>query len=64
MTPTNELRFVERTTSEHDVWHGQHVVRSKTIRVLQQKWVNVEVFPPLSQWRDVPLVKEEVRRAE
>ena len=60
MTPTNELRFVERKRYTSDT--GEHFMEPFTVRVLQQKWVNVEVFPPLIEWRDVPLVKEEVRR--
>ena len=59
MTPTNELRFVEREVL------GFH---NQTIRVLQQKWID----PPQmlqgvddwmwvggkEEWRDIPCVKE------
>lgn len=56
MTPTNELRFVEREIHEYD-WSV------KTIRVLQQKWVDettLSLYQPIFEWRDVPLVKEDV----
>jgi hypothetical protein len=61
MTPTNELRFVEREVFGDDKWER------KTIRVLQQKWTNnaprwdveKQMIVPDEQWRDVPLEKEE-----
>ena len=61
MTPTTELRFVERMVqvNESSKFIAGPVPMVRPVRVLQQKWVNVEVFPPLVQWRDVPCVKEE-----
>ena len=65
MTPTNELRFVER---EIDVVMDWHLVGTtactmkKTVRVLQRKWVGPSQYvdsPEVFEWRDVPLVKEE-----
>jgi len=60
MTPTPELRFVERVTSKSAV---DGTVR--TIRVLQQWWENQEWFNINTgqtldgEWRDVPVEKEE-----
>lgn len=60
MTPTPELRFVERLVPI-DAHTG------KTVRVLQQKWVgtvhrpNTGMDMPVWEWRDVPLVKEETK---
>jgi len=57
MSPTNELRFVERVNS---VEVGPLTYRYETIRVLQQKWVEADRHEwPATEWRDVPLVKEE-----
>jgi len=63
MTPTNELRFVEREVITEYGCQGAHV--AKTIRVLQQKWVQTYgstdesgTFFTAEEWRDVPLVKE------
>jgi hypothetical protein len=57
MTPTNELRFVQRVDFEGKLCH-----------VLQQKWEVEPVYDrltglpmpyrPASEWRDVPLAKE------
>jgi hypothetical protein len=57
MTPTNELRFVERLVSAD-------VHPNKVIRVLQQKWLRTDrdvelTRRPKEEWRDVPLVKDE-----
>jgi hypothetical protein len=58
MTPTNELRFVEREMPGF---------RNLLIRVLQQKWVVEYTYSDErtthieTEWRDVPLVKEEVK---
>lgn len=60
MTPTNELRFVERETSISET--GEHFMEPFTIRVLQQKWVDettLSLYQPIYEWRDVPLVKEQ-----
>lgn len=47
MTPTMELRFVERELAD------------RTIRVLQQKWVHEEgATYTAPEWHDVPVVKE------
>jgi len=61
MTPTAELRFVER---EVFLGHSDTKPEWETIRVLQQKWEG-DFFDSITgrlieQWRDVPLVKEEV----
>jgi hypothetical protein len=61
MTPTNELRFAEREVPAH--MDGTNVV-TKTVRVLQQKWAlywsdDMGGMERDSEWRDVPLVKEE-----
>ena len=58
MTPTNELRFVERQQSEPIT---EYVNRVYTIRVLQQKWINEHDKFGEGEWRDVPLVKEELK---
>jgi hypothetical protein len=65
VTPTTELRFVERELPYPEV---------RTIRVLQQKWEDRTITlavhitdkygmtlpsPFHHEWRDVPLVKEE-----
>ena len=48
MTPTNELRFVERWIGEQQKW----------VRVLQQKWEDTGGYGTVEEWRDVPCVKE------
>ena len=72
MTPTPQLRFVERDTGtfeQYDVKvterHGTEVCyRPKTIRVLQQFWLpSDEPYEEWlkvkdGEWRDVPLEKE------
>jgi len=56
MTPTAELRFVER--------EAKRVTDNKTytvvVRILQQKWRHKD-WPIVieTEWRDVPLEKEE-----
>ena len=50
MTPTNNLRFVEREVPCGDGY-------SQTIRVLQQWWA-YEVDISIGEWRDVPLEVE------
>lgn len=60
MTPTNELRFVEREERIPPAATGGYTY-VKAIRVLQQKWVNEELLSydeAWSEWRDVPCVKE------
>jgi len=64
MTPTPELRFVERTVYTKDI-AGSEVARARTIHVLQQKWEgsweeNIAACKYIEEWRDVPLVKEDV----
>ena len=60
MTPTNELRWVERTIP---VYESDPAV-GKIIHVLQQKWVmSLGSFGEWhvtnsGEWRDVPVVKE------
>jgi len=55
MTPTPQLRFVER-----DQFVGLHEVR--TVRILQQWWTVTGTEPEFQdhfgEWRDVPLEKE------
>lgn len=48
---THHIRFVERQVESKDTWP-----HPKTVRILQQKWLNImgqEV------WQDVPVEKEE-----
>ena len=52
MTPTNELRFVEREVYDETTDFNGH-----TVRVLQQKWVDLRGdYKP--EWRDVSIEKE------
>ena len=56
MTPTAQLRFVER-----DMYVGLHV--ATTVRILQQWWEDPDSFDmitarPTGEWRDVPLEQE------
>jgi hypothetical protein len=57
MTPTNELRFVERVVPAPE--YGQDM--EKTVRILQQKWEKKYqgLIPNETQWRDVPVLKEQ-----
>ena len=62
MTPTNELRFVERTITDGLTQDG--LLHYKRIRVWQQKWEgehheNIAAGKYLEEWRDVEVVKEE-----
>lgn len=68
MTPTMELRFVEREIEVPMDWDvvGTPIYKiKKTVRVLQQKWVEDYTYPDertrhyREEWRDVPLVKDE-----
>ncbi len=72
MTPTPQLRFVERDTGtfeQYDVKvterHGTEVCyRPKKIRVLQQWWEDSvgdmqTGITSFGEWRDVPLENEE-----
>ena len=53
MTPTNELRFIERKVT--DVLGKPYEIR----RVLQQKWAHTGVGGITGYvWRDVPMAKE------
>jgi hypothetical protein len=64
MTPTNELRFVERMVSVEG--HGNQQM-GRLVRILQQKWVaytkswdaEKQMIVVKEEWRDVPCVKEE-----
>ena len=59
MTPTVELRFVERETGKTYMDEFGYY-QKQTIRVLQQKWAHTGVGGITGYvWRDVPLVKEE-----
>lgn len=62
MTPTHELRFVEREVITPYGNDGAQV--SKTVRILQQKWEIEPKYSPYTGfrpevvWRDVPVEKE------
>lgn len=66
MTPTNKLRFVERTVLMHPFYksidaQGNTVRATQTYRVLQQWWAKTPhgAYPPdVGEWRDVPLEDE------
>ena len=58
MTPTNQLRFVERKTSE--LIAGGHTV-TKTVRILQQWWEFPDEPELGGQWEDVPVETEETK---
>jgi hypothetical protein len=71
MTPTAELRFVERTVTLGPFYvtnneRGEMVPATRTYKVLQQKW-QAEYWGfdesgnkfQEEAWRDVPCVKEE-----
>lgn len=50
MTPTSQLRFVERLTTDPS---------TRILRILQQWWVvSREAKTPDGEWRDVPVEKE------
>ena len=64
VTPTAELRFIERETGktymdEYGYFHKE------TRRILQQKWESLpdadfhSLEPNAIEWRDVPCVKED-----
>ena len=68
MTPTNKLRFVERTVPMHPFYkttdaQGNLVQATQTYRVLQQWWednshdIHWTNGAP-GEWRDVPLEEE------
>ena len=63
MTPTMELRFVERT--EYIKAASGDIHSSRTLRILQQKWTADYEYMDESgnyhttiEWRDVPVEKE------
>jgi hypothetical protein len=64
MTPTNNLRFVERK-ERIDEQHPTHAV-TRTVRILQQFWEHPngkdaagDMFKmKMGTWRDVPVEKE------
>jgi hypothetical protein len=59
LTPTNELRFVERETDDNGGYSYKEIVQ-----VLQQKWIQNDLEALAEprcakyEWRDVPVVKE------
>jgi hypothetical protein len=55
MTPTNRLRFVERTESRREPNSGSYWVK---VRVLQQWWAWEKEPDWPGEWRDVPLEEE------
>jgi hypothetical protein len=69
MTPTPELRFVEREVFKNELGHNGIVSqRVVTQRILQQKWVGwkptgnkhpCKETEDVIEWRDVPVVKEQ-----
>jgi hypothetical protein len=64
MTPTNELRFVERSIYVNAA--SGDLKYSQNIRILQQKFVGTMQHPTngrdmlIWEWRDVPLVEEKL----
>lgn len=54
MTPTPKLRFVERVVDAPE--YGETF--KKTVRILQQWWVDTETEWQHCEWRDVPIEKE------
>jgi hypothetical protein len=52
MTPTTRFRYIERQDFTDDVANPQ------TLRILQQWWEANLPFE-VSEWRDIPLEKEE-----
>ena len=59
MTPTAQLRFVERSQPDYP---GANIGR--VIRILQQWWEDPDSFDmitarPTGEWRDVPLEQEQ-----
>ena len=61
MTPTNKLRFVERTESRQGPEGGSYWAK---VRILQQWWEDQStdvhwVNGNPGEWRDVPLEAEE-----
>jgi len=62
MTPTNKLRFVER--SEIIEQHANGLSIGRTVHVLQQWWIPENADRTSAhykgEWRDVPIEKETV----
>jgi hypothetical protein len=65
MSPSNELRFVEREAVTP--YGNDDAEVRRTVRMLQQKWYGYStdpltgsIIPPtmVSEWRDVPVEKE------
>lgn len=65
MTPTPELRWVERKVTMPFKSGEPNFAEIKIAIILQQKWVEVRssdvywVTPLFEEWRDVPTVREE-----
>ena len=70
MTPTNKLRFVERTLNAGEA-AKQNLPAFYKIRILQQWWENsmtinlgwtgdMPIGLAKGEWRDVPIEKEQV----
>lgn len=53
--PTPELRFVERDRLMEPPDELHYIIRE---RILQQKWSNHTIPDEVTEWRDVPIVKE------
>ena len=61
MIATNQLRFEERKLPIQLNKDRKVIVAPRTIRILQQLWVNEEHELYNSEWKDVPVVKGEAR---
>lgn len=57
MTPTMNLRFVERIVPAPE--YGEGI--AKTVRVLQQQWVVTYPEKQTTEWRDIPIEVEAAR---
>jgi len=68
MEPTNQLRFVERKVPMHPFYktndaQGNFVQAVQTLHILQQlwqekQWAHDDWIIVASEWRDVPVEKE------
>jgi len=64
MTPTPELRFVERVFTLDPFYmtvneRGELVPATRSARILQQKWTDKRYEDGDGEWRDVPVVEEQ-----
>jgi hypothetical protein len=56
MTPTSQLRYVERKIEDSYQFEWSNTL-FKTVRILQQWWL-AELPDEVSEWRDVPIKQE------